>query len=97
MNIDTYCHVGNTAQHCRLGLFQDSEFAGDFEDSKSNSAAIVFINVFRKSNIFPMSFSCKKRTSVSQTSAESEIMSPDAGLRMDGIPDLDLWDMVIEV
>ena len=21
-----YCHVGNTAQHCRLGLFQDSDF-----------------------------------------------------------------------
>ena len=26
-------HVGNTAQHCRLGLFQDSDFAGDLEDS----------------------------------------------------------------
>ena len=31
-----YCHGGNTAQHCRLGLFQDSDFAGDFEDSKVN-------------------------------------------------------------
>ena len=24
-----YCHVGNTAQQCRSGLFQDSDFAGD--------------------------------------------------------------------
>ena len=24
-----YCNVGNTAQQCRLGLFQDSDFAGD--------------------------------------------------------------------
>ena len=32
-----YCHVGNTAQHCRMGLFQDSDFAGDHEDSKSIS------------------------------------------------------------
>ena len=24
-----YCRVGNTAQHCRLGLFQDSDFAGE--------------------------------------------------------------------
>ena len=32
-----YCHVANTAQHCRLGLFQDSDFAGDLEDSKSTS------------------------------------------------------------
>ena len=27
-----YCHVGNTAKQCRLGLFQDSDFAGDIED-----------------------------------------------------------------
>ena len=31
-----YSHVGNTAQHCRLGLFQYSDFAGDLEDSKIN-------------------------------------------------------------
>ena len=30
-----FCHVGNTTQQCRLGLFQDSDFAGDLEDSKS--------------------------------------------------------------
>ena len=35
-----YCHVGNTAQHCRLGLFQDSDFAGDLEDSESTSEGI---------------------------------------------------------
>ena len=28
-------YVGNTAQQCRIGLFQDSDFAGDLEDSKS--------------------------------------------------------------
>ena len=32
-----YCHVGNTAKQCRLGLFQDSDFARDLEDSKSTS------------------------------------------------------------
>ena len=34
---------------------------------------------------------------VSHSSAESEIISLDAGLRMDGLPALDLWDIVIEV
>ena len=39
-----YCHVGNTAQHRRLGLFQDSDFAGDFDDSKSTSGVFcVFL------------------------------------------------------
>ena len=39
----------------------------------------------------------KKQTSVSHSSIESEIVSVDAGLRMDGLPALDLWDFVIEV
>ena len=34
-----YCYVGNTAKQCRLGLFQDSDFARDLEDSKSTSGA----------------------------------------------------------
>ena len=29
-----YCHMGTTIQQCRLGLFLDSHFAGDLEDSK---------------------------------------------------------------
>ena len=34
---------------------------------------------------------------VSHSSTEAEVISFDAGLRMDGIPALDLWDLVIEV
>ena len=40
---------------------------------------------------------CKKQTSVSHSSTESEIMSLDAGLRLDGIPALDLWDLIVSV
>ena len=40
---------------------------------------------------------CKKQTSVSHFSTEAEVISLDPGLRMDGIPALDLWDLVIEV
>ena len=90
-----YCHVGNTGQQCRLGLFQDSDFAGDLEDSKSISGGIL-CNC--GSHMFvPTSWMCKKQTSVSHSSTEAEIISPDAGLRMDGIPALTLWDLVIEV
>ena len=38
-----YCYVGNTAHQCRLGLFQDSDFAGDLEDSKSTSGGHLCI------------------------------------------------------
>ena len=88
-----YCHVGNTAQRCRLGLIQDSHFAGDLEDSKSTSGGVLCI--FGRRTFVLVSWMCKKQSSVSHT--ESEIISLDAGLRMDWLPALDLWDMVIEV
>ena len=89
-----YCYVGNTAQHCRLGLFQDSDFAGDLEDSKSTSGVLW---IFGSHTFVPTSWMCKKQTSVSHSSTEAEITSLDAGLRMDGIPALTLWDLVIEI
>ena len=90
-----YCYVGNTAQQCRLGLFQACDFEGDLEDSKSTSGGILCI--FGSQSFVPISWMCKKQTSVSHGSAEPEQKSLDAGLRMDGIPALDFWDLVIEV
>ena len=45
----------------------------------------------------PISWMCKKQTSVSHSSTESEIISLDAGLRLDGIPALDLWRLIVSV
>ena len=90
-----YCHVGNTAQQCRLGLFQDTDFAGDLEDSKSTSG--VLLCIFGSRTFVPISWVCKKQTSVSHSSTEAEIISLDAGLRMNGLPALDLWDLVKDV
>ena len=90
-----YCHVGNTAKQCRLGLFQDSDFAGDLEDSKSTSGGTLCI--FGSHSFVLISWMCKKQTSVSHSSTESEIISLDAGLRLDGIPALDLWDLIVAV
>ena len=40
---------------------------------------------------------CKKQTSVSHSSTESEIISLDTGLRLDGLPALELWDLTVSV
>ena len=45
----------------------------------------------------PASWLRKKQTCVSHSSTEPQIISLDAGLRMDGIPALDLWDLVTDV
>ena len=90
-----YCYVGNTAKQCRLGLFQDSDFAGDLEDSKSTSGGTLCI--LGSHTFVPISWMCKKQTSVSHSSTESEIISLDAGLRLDGLPALDSWDLIVSV
>ena len=90
-----YCHVGNTAKQCRLGLFQDSDFAGDLEDSKSTSGGTLC--VFGSHTFVPISWMCKKQTAVSHSSTESETISLDTGLRLDGLPALELWDLIVSV
>ena len=87
--------MGNTAQHCRSGLFQDSDFAGDLEDSQSKSCGVLCI--FGSRTFVPLSWICRKQISVSHSCTESEVISLDAGLRMDGLLALNLWDLVISV
>ena len=54
-----YCYVGNTAKQCMLGLFQDSDFAGDLEDS----------NIYFKWNVvrFWKSYICSDMWDVQET------------------------------
>ena len=40
---------------------------------------------------------CKKQTAVSHSSTESEIISLDTGLRLDGLPALELWDLIVSI
>ena len=95
MNTNNVVMWETLQKQCRLGLFQDSDFAGDLEDSKSTSGGTLCI--FGRHTFVPISWMCKKQTSVSHSSTESEIISLDAGSRMDGIPALDLWDLIVTV
>ena len=45
----------------------------------------------------PISWMCKKQTAVSHSSTESEIISLDTGLRLDGLLALELWDLIVSV
>ena len=53
--------------------------------------------IFGSHTFVPISWRCKKQTSVSHSSTESESISLDAGLRLDGIPALDLWDLIVAI
>ena len=87
--------MGNTAKQCSLGLFRDSDFAGDFEDSKSTSGGTIC--VFGSHTFVPMSWMCNKQTAVSHSSTEAEIIPLDTGLRLGGLLALELWDLIVLV
>ena len=53
--------------------------------------------VFGSHTFVPTSWMSKKQTSVSHSSTESEIISLDTGLRLDGLPALELWDLIVSV
>ena len=57
-----YCHVGNTAKQCLLGLVQDSDYGGDLEDTKSTSGGTLCI--FGSHTFVPVSWMCKEQTLV---------------------------------
>ena len=95
MNTNNIVMWENAAKQCRLGLFQDSDFAGDLEDSKSTSGGTLC--VFGSHTFVPKSWMCKKQTAVSHSSTKSEIISLDTGLRLDGLHALELWDPIVSV
>ena len=53
--------------------------------------------IFGSHTFVPTSWMCKKQTAVSHSSTESEIISLDTGLRLDGLPALELWDLIVSV
>ena len=79
-----FCHVGNQIGDCKPCLFQEASFAGDLRDSNSTSGGLLC--VFGSHTFIPISWMYKRQSAVSHSSAESEIVSLDAGLRTDGIP-----------
>ena len=60
---------------------------------KSTSGGTLCL--FGSHTYVPRSWMCKKQTSVSHSLTESEIISLDAGLRLDGTPALGLWDLIV--
>ena len=90
-----HCYAGDSPKECELYLFTDASFAADCRDSKSTSG--VLLCIVGPNTWAPVAWFCKKQGATSHSSSEAEILSLDAGLRMEALPCLDLWDLVKDV
>jgi len=89
------CFVGDAPGDCWLTLFSDASFAGDLRDSKSTTGG--YLCLVGPNTYVPINWMCKKQGAVSHSTAEAEVISLDAGMRLEGIPTLSLWSLVIDV
>ena len=81
-----------TSQTMLFKLETDIRIANleDFGTSLLLEMCIGVLCVFGSRAFVPISLMCKKQAAVSQSSAKSEILSLDAGLRTEGTPALQL-------
>ena len=75
-NVQDFLADGKTPHERRFGEPFDSDFAADLEDSKSTSGRILC--AFGSRTFVPISWMCKKQTSVCHSSTESKVISFDA-------------------
>ena len=89
------CYVGNKPQDIRVVLFCDASFAGSIQDSNSTSGA--YLCLVGSHTFVPITWICKKQGAVSHSSSEAELISLDAGVRLEGIPALSLWETIVDI
>jgi len=76
-------------------MYVDAGFAGDLTDSKSTGGSFIYL--VGTNTCVPIAWTCKKQGAVSHSSTEAEIISLDMGIRMQGIPALNLWENILHV
>ena len=91
-----YCHVGNTAKQLQIGTVFKTLISREILQIQ-NPLRVAHYAFSAGHTFVPISWMCKKQTSVSHSSTESEIISLDTGLRLDGLPALELWDLIIYI
>ena len=92
-------HVADRGLHswheCKLGLIHEADVAGGLTESKSTSGGMLCI--FGDHVFVSFSWAFKKRTAVSHSSTDAEVILLDIGLRMGGLLGLMMQDIVSDV
>ena len=87
-------HIGDSFDKLALSPYSDADFAGDKETSKSTTEILMALT--GPNTFFPWNGVSKKLTCVSHSTPEAEIVAANAAVRLEGLPALQLWDIVLE-
>ena len=85
--------VGDSLADLRPHLFADADFAGDHNSMKSTSG--VYLCIQGPRTCFPLAGISRKQGAVSHSTPEAEIVAADVAVRLEGVPALPLWDLLL--
>ncbi len=86
-------YVGNSLNEVQPHLFADADFAGCATTQRSTSGLHLCIRGSK--TCFPIAGQSKRQGCVSHSTPEAEIVAADFGLRLSGLPALDLWHVLL--
>ena len=77
-----------------LSLFCDSDFAGCTQTARSTTG--VFLALVGPHSFLPLSAISKRQTAVSHSTPEAELVAADHGVRVEGLPAVTLWNVLLK-
>ena len=86
--------INDKEEDLELQLYVDADFAGEKEDAKSTSGGFLVIR--GPTSFFPLAWVSKRQTSTSRSTTESEVISLAYSLYQEGIPSLQLWELLLQ-
>jgi hypothetical protein len=76
-------------------ILADVSLAGDVRDSKSTSGEMLCL--IGPKTFVPITWLCMKQGAISHSSSETGVISSEVCLRVEGIPCLLLWEIILEI
>ena len=86
-------YVGEDIRNVQVHVYADADFAGD--PSTKRSTTDVHMCLPGAFTCFPINGQSKRQECVSHSTPEAEIVAADWALRREGLPMLDLWDVLV--
>ena len=84
--------AGDSIDQLSLHLYTDADMAGD-----NRSTSGVYLAIEGPRTWFPIASISKRQTAVSHSTPEKEVVAGTTGLRVVGLPGLELWEALVKM
>ena len=88
------CFIGDSLLDCRLWVFGDADYAGEFDSRSATGCVAVIVG---PNTYYPINAFSKKQTSTAMSSTEAEVVAANHSVRAQGLPTPSLMSVLWEL